>query len=61
MSMLSISIHVIEIAEHGKDNSGSSSEMMKDDTRLVSDHGYTESWGRRMLFFDQSQLVLAMI
>lgn len=60
MSTLSISIHFIANAEQDKEGSGSSPEVLRDDTRFVSDDYYTKGWGKRRLFVDQSQLVSAM-
>lgn len=53
-------MHLIGNAQHNKEDSNSSSEMMINYTKLVSDDCYTEGWGKRLLFINQFQLVPAM-
>lgn len=50
LSSVSISTHLIGNIEHDKDDTGSSPEMMIDDTSLVSDDCQTEDWGKRLPF-----------
>lgn len=56
VSTLLIWTRLIRRAEHGKEESGSSSEMIMDETGLVSDDCFTEGWARRLVFLDYFQL-----
>lgn len=50
--MLSVSMHINEIAEHGKKHSSSSFEMRRDDTRFVLSDCYAEGWlGQTSTFY----------
>lgn len=57
MSTLSISMHAIENAKHGKKDSSSSPGMRIDATRTVSHDCGIECYGKRAFLADLYQLV----